>query len=467
MSNDALSKNLWNEVLDFDLDQPLSEYNFSIRLAIENKWTEKFTERAILEYKKFMYLAATSDHLVSPSEIIDKVWHQHLIFTHSYSEFCKILGKVIQHVPSLHSSSDFERLSNARKYTNEIYRKVFGVQPVDIWLNEDMLESLDLPKAKYKIRSVVIVGILSFIALSFPLYHLFKPFIIKINNPYYVFNLFGIAISAFLFLEIHNRLVLKRIINKVISGSFLEQLTCQELIYLENLHLRSVIYISLSKLLKNNKIELDGRRFKIKINERVESVEELTVYETLKGTEPGTFPDLIYKLEVKPYYNRTKNSMDAFKKYFIKSKAFAFIFYSNFCVLAGVEMIAFLRYLTGISRNKPVVIIFTALVILSVLSILFLYRLTNLVCTLTIPSYYAENVLSDKDEQESDDWQYFLLGTAIFPSMLTSLIWEERKGRNKWPNDGSGGSCGSACSSGGGSSCGSCSSCGGCGGGSD
>lgn len=82
-----MNKTLWNEIEKFDFDFSLSEYGFSTRLAYENEWTTFFTQKAIEEYKKFMYLAATSNQMVSPSEIVDIVWHQHLIFTQSYKEF--------------------------------------------------------------------------------------------------------------------------------------------------------------------------------------------------------------------------------------------------------------------------------------------------------------------------------------------------------------------------------------------
>src|SRR5688572_26468213 len=94
---------LWDKILKFKLDAQLSEYGFSTRLAKENFWTRDFTRKAILEYKKFMYLAATADQMVSPCEIVDTVWHEHLIFSQSYANFCGLLGKNIQHVPSTHS----------------------------------------------------------------------------------------------------------------------------------------------------------------------------------------------------------------------------------------------------------------------------------------------------------------------------------------------------------------------------
>jgi hypothetical protein len=74
-----MNQALWNKIQEYDLDKPSSEYGFSTRLANENYWTNNFTAKAIVEYMKSMYLAATSEMMVSPSKIVDVVWHQHLI----------------------------------------------------------------------------------------------------------------------------------------------------------------------------------------------------------------------------------------------------------------------------------------------------------------------------------------------------------------------------------------------------
>ena len=100
---------LWKQIVAFDFDNPPAEYSFTLRLAHENNWTKNFALEAILEYKKFMYLAATAQGMVSPSKIVDIVWHQHLIFTQSYNDFCQILGKRIQHIPSTHDKKDFRK----------------------------------------------------------------------------------------------------------------------------------------------------------------------------------------------------------------------------------------------------------------------------------------------------------------------------------------------------------------------
>src|SRR5688500_7141329 len=182
---------LWNRLLAFDLDAPMSEYGFSTRLARENYWTKNFTAKAILEYKKFMYLAATSDLMVSPSEVIDVVWHQHLTFTQSYAEFCAILGKQVQHVPSTRRKEDFEKFRSAKERTGKLYNKMFGEQPDDIWKFPGMYESLRLEKASIKIRTFVLFGILAWAILTVPAYYILRPLYVRIDNPdfllYYVF----------------------------------------------------------------------------------------------------------------------------------------------------------------------------------------------------------------------------------------------------------------------------------------
>ena len=128
-----MNKELWDKLLQFNFDDPPSEYGFSTRLANENFWTKDFTEQAILEYKKFMYLAATSDFMVSPSEIVDTVWHQHLIFTQLYQDFANIIGKQVQHIPSTHNKEEAQKFRLAKERTKKFYTETFGEQPKGIW----------------------------------------------------------------------------------------------------------------------------------------------------------------------------------------------------------------------------------------------------------------------------------------------------------------------------------------------
>ena len=219
-----MNKELWDKIVKFDFDNPPGEYGFPTRLAKENFWTKEFTALAILEYKKFMYLAATAEFMVSPSEIVDTVWHQHLIFTQSYQDFCNLVNKQIQHIPSTHNKEEFDKFRQAKEKTNQLYTAIFGKQPNAVWEYSTMFESLNLEKGKFKIRTFLIFGILTFIVLTIPFYFLLKPLYLEISNPYFVIGFIPLCIATFLILEIYNHKKLKTIVKSFDNNSFIFQL---------------------------------------------------------------------------------------------------------------------------------------------------------------------------------------------------------------------------------------------------
>ncbi|MGO4771124.1 hypothetical protein ACEN2I_05640 [Flavobacterium sp. W22_SRS_FK3] len=98
-----------------------------------------------------MYLATTLNEMVSSSEIVESVLHQHLLFTTSYSDFCIVLSKRIEHIPSTHNRSEAEKFQKAKEKTKELYEQNFGKQPEEIWKYGDELDSLNLDKSKVEI----------------------------------------------------------------------------------------------------------------------------------------------------------------------------------------------------------------------------------------------------------------------------------------------------------------------------
>ena len=96
-------QNLYKRICNFNLDTPISIFPFSHKLSWEYRWSEIYTIRVIQEYKKFVFLAMVADHVVSPSTPVDRVWHLHLLYTHSYwDKFCgEVLNKPLHHSPSL------------------------------------------------------------------------------------------------------------------------------------------------------------------------------------------------------------------------------------------------------------------------------------------------------------------------------------------------------------------------------
>ncbi|HOX81601.1 MAG TPA: hypothetical protein PLJ60_03215 [Chryseolinea sp.] len=448
-----MDNTLWEKIAAFNFDDPMSEYGFSTRLATENFWTIGFTQKAILEYKKFMYLAGTSDLMVSPSEIIDIVWHQHLIFTQSYSDLCNIIGKNIQHIPSTHNKEDFEKFKLAKHRTKKLYNENFEAQPPEIWDYSDMYETLHLPKSQFKIRTFIIFGILSFIALLPPLYFLLKPAYLQIQNPYFLQGYIALIFLSFIGLRLYNKSYLITIVKAFKPYSFIHQLNPFELVYLKTQQLQNVVHGNVDTLVKKGTIVVKSEKLKLKDEVSADNIEEFTIIESLKHLGNVPYEPLLKQLLQKPIFSMVANSMDAFKKYFIKSKSFGKLFYLNFVILSIVLMLGLLRLVTGVLRDKPVDLIALILIIQAIVVITFLWRLSMLVCIDTVPRFYKEEILPAREDQKNWDWQYFLIGTAILSPAFVPMA--------KLSNSSSSGSDSSSCSSGCGSSC---SSCGGCGG---
>ncbi|MEO7988053.1 MAG: hypothetical protein ABI663_00845 [Chryseolinea sp.] len=445
---------LWKKISEFDFDNPMSEYGFSTRLATENFWTIDFTQKAIVEYKKFMYLAGASDLMVSPSEIIDIVWHQHLIFTQSYSDLCNIIGKNIQHIPSTHNKEDFEKFKLAKQRTKKLYIDTFGEQPQEIWEFSDMYEAVHLPKSQFKIRTFVIFGILSFIALLAPLYFLLKPVYVRIDNPYFMQGYLALIVISFVGLEMYNKSYLINIVKGFKPHTFIHQLRPFELVYLKTQQLQNVIHGNVNPLVKEGVIGVKNDKLKLHEEASANTLEEFTIIKTLKHLGDVSYAPLLKQLLQKPIFSMVCNSMDAFKKYFIKSKSFGKLFYLNFTLLSIVLMLGLLRLSIGILRGKSVHLIALILIVLVIVVVTFLWRLSMLVCTDTVPRFYRDEILPKREDQKNWDWQYFLMGAVILSPSFIPMTNLRDTGSSS--SDSS-----SSCSSGCGSSC---SSCGGCGG---
>lgn len=130
------NENLWKRIQGFSLDAENATFPFSKKLAKEENWSSDFAQKAIAEYKKFVYLCCILPNGASPSEIVDKVWHMHLIYTQNYWEdFCpNILKRSLHHHPSTGGSSESVKHQNWFLETLENYRAVFSQEPPSaIW----------------------------------------------------------------------------------------------------------------------------------------------------------------------------------------------------------------------------------------------------------------------------------------------------------------------------------------------
>lgn len=74
---------LWRRIEQHDFE-PKIPMNFTDRLARDHGWSLAEARAAVDAYRRFCFLAVVSPTPVTPSEIVDEVWHQHLIYSRDY-----------------------------------------------------------------------------------------------------------------------------------------------------------------------------------------------------------------------------------------------------------------------------------------------------------------------------------------------------------------------------------------------
>lgn len=134
---DEGQKALWERINTFPLDEQGAALPFSRKLASEQGWDRDFTQQAIAEYRKFIFLCCISPHGASPSEVIDEVWHLHLLYTQNYwEEFCgKVLERSLHHHPSQGGAAEHARHQQWHTETLMLYLETFGTPPPRAYWN--------------------------------------------------------------------------------------------------------------------------------------------------------------------------------------------------------------------------------------------------------------------------------------------------------------------------------------------
>jgi len=94
------------------------------------------TERVVDEYRRFCFLAATSEDELTPSDAVDQAWHLHLTYTRDYwDRFCPVvLRRPLHHGPTAGGNIERSRFFDQYALTLLRYEQVFGAPPPeDIW----------------------------------------------------------------------------------------------------------------------------------------------------------------------------------------------------------------------------------------------------------------------------------------------------------------------------------------------
>ena len=101
--------------------------------------TPKEYQEAFTEFKKYVTLRKLSDEkgLAMTSKQVDEVWHQFILFTTQYHEFCNgMLGEYLHHLPR--TSFTPSSKDGKQRFVNN-YQKIFGEIP-NIWKSSNECE---------------------------------------------------------------------------------------------------------------------------------------------------------------------------------------------------------------------------------------------------------------------------------------------------------------------------------------
>lgn len=104
------------------------------RVADAHDYDIKFSKNLAKEAKRMLYLSIVSDDSISPSNRVDDMWHEMIIFTRFYKDFGEFIGGFIHHNPTsperakkLKRTKDGEVSGYAKTKAN--YEKYFNQKP--------------------------------------------------------------------------------------------------------------------------------------------------------------------------------------------------------------------------------------------------------------------------------------------------------------------------------------------------
>ena len=471
-----MNKELWAKIEAFQLDKWTDEYGFVLRLAKENLWTKHFTESAILEYKKFMYLAATSNQMVSPSDIVDIVWHQHLIFTQSYNRFCKLLGKDIQHIPSTHNRTEIDKFREAKEQTTTLYTKTFGEQPKEIWEYRTMYDSLRLKKSKLSNNRLLGISVVLVIALSIILFYPLRAIYREISSEVFLPFCVIFFIGLYIFMVRYSKAKIQEIITDSSYESFIFNLHPYEVMYLKNRGVNEGVIGTFHELIeqKNLKLEPNGR-IRLIQSSIVKNREQAAVLKGIEETDIRDYEDLVNMLKTKPVFMNNKTVIEALFSYIRNSNKINQLIIQLLVTLGGMSFLAFMRIVIGISRDKPVSLIAILTIVMIITTIATVSAVSSSLIEKGVLAYYQSRIIPKKAKENNWQWSYVEGGIAALGAALTTTVILSNSKYSNMSNSGinscstdsssSSSSSDNSCSSDSGSSCGS--SCGVCGGGGD
>jgi len=448
-----MSNAVWQKVQAFDFDETTAPYTFTMRLAIEKKWTVTFTEDAILEYKKFMYLLAISGESLSPSFIVDEVWHLHLTYSQSYEAFCGIFGKVIKHIPANHSTKDKLKLRRSIEKTKALYQLHFGPMPVVFWQNDNEMDVNGFLFGRRPWWKTTIFTFAGAFILAFPSYFLLRPLFIQWKSLSFLPFYLALLTLVFFGLRLYTRISYRKIWKQLEPENHLKHLHPFEWMVLRKGFMSNAVNALINESLKKGQIHLNQQDM-FEYNHQFQNIsnEDGLMESIFSDSQPKNFDFVYSNLKIQPYFKRFELGSNELVKNFIRTKIFQRVYMVNNIGIMLVLLFGVLRLTTGLLRDKPVIWISLILITFSIISLFYLLSLPRLFFSEKVSGNHKNISTNEKSKHPEWQWSAYTLGNAILLSSLLPITRQHRHSETT-------GSCSS--SDGGGSSC---SSCGGCGG---
>jgi hypothetical protein len=106
--------------------------NTKLRMAKKATWTTAIIDQAVDEYFRFLCLKMTyPTQVIVPGKAVDEIWHDHILHTFAYTNFCnQFFGCYLHHDPQDLSSDT--KLDPSDTY--KLYEETFGRQPdMNFW----------------------------------------------------------------------------------------------------------------------------------------------------------------------------------------------------------------------------------------------------------------------------------------------------------------------------------------------
>ncbi len=142
----------WAQIRRHPIGGPL-QHAFVARLGREQRWSPAMARKALLEYRRFAFLASIGNSEATPSKAVDAVWHLHLLHTQDYwLDFCpRALGTSLHHNPG-GGAHDVARHREQYARTLADYESFFGAAPREIWPRPDAAVQVSRQKTSLRQR---------------------------------------------------------------------------------------------------------------------------------------------------------------------------------------------------------------------------------------------------------------------------------------------------------------------------